>query len=60
MPLPPPPSDTEAATPGKPDTSADARVRAHMIGAPGAPAPATRPLLVRLGRWLLQRLPPRR
>jgi len=46
--------------PGKPDTSADARVRAHMIGAPGAPPTATRPLLARLGGWLRRHLLPRR
>ncbi len=60
MPLPPPPSDTDPAMPGKPDPGADARVRAHMIGAPGAPQPASPPLLSRLGAWLRQRMLPRR
>jgi len=52
MPLPPPPSDTDATLRDKPDTSADARVRAHMIGAPGNPAASREPALTRLGRWL--------
>lgn len=46
--------------PGKPDTRGDARVRAQMIGAPGAPAAATPPLLARIGGWLRQRILPRR
>jgi len=60
MPLPPPPSDTDTALPGKPDTDADARMRAHMIGAPGAPQPAVQPVLARIGRWLRQRVLRRR
>ena len=52
MPLPPPPADSDPARPDEPDTSADARVRAHMIGAPGKAAPARMPLSTRLGHWL--------
>jgi hypothetical protein len=64
MPLPPAPSDTDPSLPSKPDTSgdarADARVRAHMIGAPGSAVPARPTGLARIAGWLRDQLFPRR
>lgn len=51
MPLPPPPSDSATGPHDEHDHAGDARVRAHMIGAPDAgssAAPARAGLLARL------------
>jgi len=60
MPLPPPPTDTDPELPVKPDTGADTRMHAHMIGAPGAAAPAGQSLLARIGHWLRRQVLRRR